>query len=112
MRSCHGTAANAFRIKADDGKLIQEFRAYGLSKIIRDAVYKSGKNLKIRGICRRSNDAAILLFYLNDSYLNFLNDIEAADMEQDAVHVRNPMLSELPSRTAVLHEVQELLLSM
>ena len=73
---------------------------------------EQGKNLKIRGICRRGNNAAILLFYLDESYLNYLNDIETADMEQDAVYVSNPILSELPSRSAVLHEVQELLLSM
>lgn len=112
LRSCHGTAANAFRIKADDGKLIQEFRSSGLSDIIREAVNEQGKNLKIRGICRRGNNAAILLFYLDESYLNYLNDLETADMEQDAVYVSNPILSELPSRSAVLHEVQELLLSM
>lgn len=112
LRSCHGTAANAFRIKADDGKYIQEFRSSGLSDIIREAMDEQGKNLKIRGICRRGNNAAILLFYLDESYLNYLNDIETADMEQDAVYVSNPILSELPSRSAVLHEVQELLLSM
>lgn len=112
LRSCHETAANAFRIKADDGKLIQEFPSKALAHIIREVTLSGDDVLKFRGIFRKDRNAAILLFYLDDAYIDYLNDIKAEDMERDVVYVDNPLMNELPSRSAVMCEVQELLLSM
>lgn len=112
LRSCSKTAANAFHIQTDEGKPVQQFRSHALSDIIREAVGATDDVLKIRGIFRKDGSAAILLFYLDEAYLDYLNEIKAADIERDAVYVNNPIMNELPSRSAVMCEVEELLLSM
>ena len=111
FRSCNANAANAFNIGAG-GKHLRSMKAPGLAEQLLQSSAEQKETFKIRGICRKYESATILMYYFDDAYADIINSIAESDIMEDSISVANPLLGDLPTRSQIEAEVQELLDSM
>ena len=111
FRSCNADAANAFYI-GEGGKHLRSIKALGLAEQLLRPSAEQNEKFKIRGICRKYESATILMFYFDDAYSDIINSIAESDIMEDSISAANPLLGDLPTRSQIEAEVQELLDSM
>lgn len=111
VRSCDENAANAFQI-GDEGHALLNIRASGVTELIREQMGGQQDKLKLRGVSRKADRGAVLLFYLDDAYADIINDIDTSDLLAETVYAANPLVGNLPLRSEITEELDELLISM
>ena len=109
IRSCDEESSNSFSLIKNNGYMIKEFLASGIASVIQEL---NLPEQRIRGVVRKKSGVTVMMFYLDDGYLDILNDIDYEDMIQESEYMCNPLVGDLPKRSDILNEVDELLSTM